>query len=96
MASTVGAGVPDDVPLSGLRSIPVGLTLPPDASSSYKRGDSADASLSPLYAGWGVQNGITGPISGGFQGPIHPQISYETGLMCRLTGQAAKWEAVLK
>ena len=34
--------------------------------------DSADAALSPLYAVWGVQNGTTGPISEGFQGPIHP------------------------
>ena len=60
------------------------------------RGDRADTSLSPLHAGWGVQNGTTSPIFGGFQGSIHSQISYETGLTCRLTGQGAKWEAVLK
>ena len=60
------------------------------------RGDRADASPSPLYAGWGVQNGTTGPISGGSQGPIHPQISYETGLTCRLTGQGQKWEPALE
>ena len=58
--------------------------------------DRADASLSPLYAGWGVQNGTTGPISGVCHRPNHPCFSYETELTCRLTGQGAKWEAVLK
>ncbi len=58
--------------------------------------DSADASLSPLYAGWGVQNGTTGPISRVRRRPNHPCFSYETGLTCRLTGQGQNWEAALK
>ena len=75
----------------------MGLTLSPGASPSCRGGiDRADTSPSPLYAGWGVQNGTTGPISGGFQGPIHPHISYETGLTCRLTCQEEKWESMLK
>ena len=60
------------------------------------RGDRADTSLSPLYAGRGVQNGTTGPIPEVCRRPNHPCLSYETGLTCRLTGQGAKWEAVLK
>ena len=56
----------------------------------------SDASLSLRHAGWGVQNGTTGPISGDFQRPFHSQISYATGLTCRLTCQVEKWEPVLK
>ena len=41
--------------------------------------DSADASLSPLYAGWGVQTGTTGPSSEDFQGPIHPKSAMKRG-----------------
>ena len=34
--------------------------------------DRADASLSPLHAGWGVQNGISGVISEVHRPPNHP------------------------
>ena len=63
---------------------------------SCRREDSADASpIFPLC--WlGGTKWDNGPISGGFQGPIHPQISYETRLTCRLTGQGQKWEPALK
>ena len=36
-ASTVGAGIPTTAPVRG-GSLPVGLTLPPDASSSCREG----------------------------------------------------------
>ena len=58
--------------------------------------DRADASLSPLYAGWEVQIGTTGPVFVVSRRPTHPCFSYETGLTCRLTGQSTKWEAMLK
>ena len=51
---------------------------------------------SPSMLGGGVQNGTTGSISGVRRPPKHPCVSYETGLTCRLTGQGAKWEAMLK
>ena len=50
--------------------------------------DRADASLSPRHAGWEVQNGTTGPISGDFQRPFHSQISYGTGLTDAQLGRA--------
>ena len=67
MASTVGAGVTKAAAVRAER-LPVGQSLPPDASSSCRGEiDSDDTSLVPHCAGWGVQNGATGPISEGFQ-----------------------------
>ena len=95
MASTVGTGVPKTCSVRA-GSLPVGLALPPDAPCPAGRADSADTSLSALPAVWGVQNGTSGPISGAFRHQNHPCFSYETGLTCRLTGQGAKWDTVLK
>ena len=86
MAPTVGAGLPTTAAVRAA-CLPMGLTLPSDASSSCGGIDSDASALSPLYAVWGVQNGTTGPVSGG---RFHLQISYETGPTCRLTGQGAK------
>ena len=41
--------------------------------------DSDDTSLSAHCAGWGLQNGITGPISGGFRCPNAPVLATKRG-----------------
>ena len=84
------------LPLSGLRAYQWDSLYNRMRHRPVGRGDSDDTSLSPLHAGWVVQNGTTGLISGVHRPPNHPCFSYETGLTCRLTGQGTKWEPPLK
>ena len=58
--------------------------------------DSDDTSLSPLYAGRGVQNGAKGPIAGDLQEPLRAEATCEAGVTRRLTGQGRKWEPELR
>ena len=58
--------------------------------------DRADTSLFPFHTGWGGTKWHNRPDFRDFQRPFHGQISYETGLTCRLTCQEAKWDSMLK
>ena len=58
--------------------------------------DSADASLSALPAGWGLQSCVGGASFRVRRCSFHPCFSYERGLPHRMTYQGPKWDAMLK
>ena len=90
LASTLGAGIPTIGVVRAAR-LPVGLTLPPDASR--RRGDRADASLSPRSAGWGLQScfdGVLFEVRRCRKPPYLPLLSLCNGPKDPLTGQ--RWQ----
>ena len=98
LASTLEAGIPATGAVQA-KCLPMGLTLPPDASSSCRGGDRADTSLSLRYVGWGLQNA---PAEANFEirrRPNHPVLATkraDTSPDWSGFVHVGRWESALK